>query len=83
MMRRTEFTVSPSNNGGIESSFNQSIMNDTEDDDGDEYELGHKFNAKLPQDDWLRGLKFLNTSINDQSIRQSDLAIIDNIYTIN
>lgn len=82
MMRRSEFTVSPSNNDA-RSSFNQTIMNDTEDEYSEEYEYANKLNPRKSQDDWLKGLKFLNTSINDQSIRQSDLAIIDNIYSKN
>ena len=82
MMRKSEFTVSPSNNDAT-SSFNQTIMNDTEDEYNEEYEYTQKLNPRKSQDDWLKGLKFLNTSINDQSIRQSDLAIIDNIYSKN
>jgi len=32
--------------------------------------------------DWLRGLKFLNKSLTEDSIRQSDVIIIDNLYSI-
>lgn len=56
-------------------------MNDTEDEENEENEYAQKLNPRKSQGDWLKGLKFLNTSTNDESIRQSDLAIIDNIYS--
>ena len=60
-------------------------MNDSEDESNDDSQSSDYRASSVGRvsnkGDWLRGLKFLNKSLSEDSIRQSDVIIIDNLYS--
>ncbi len=61
------------------------MMNDSYDEVDDDTESDYQASSTdrvTNKGDWLRGLKFLNQSLTEDSIRQSDVIIIDNLYSV-